>query len=73
MEGLKASVIELSHSELEPFGKCYSGPVRPVEKFFRSGPAGKRTGWNNFSTGEIPANSGSFRRKTDRLELFLNR
>jgi hypothetical protein len=66
-------------AELEPFGKCYSGPVRP-----ENGPVGtisqpvkfrqipvvsgeKRTGWNYFSTGEIPANSGNFRRKNGKL------
>jgi hypothetical protein len=61
-------------AELEPVGKWYTGPVRPVEKFYRSGPAGKRTGWNHFSTGEIPANSGKFRRKSGKLlRQFLER
>jgi hypothetical protein len=50
--------MNLNKPELEPVGKWYTGPVRPVEKFYRSGPAEKRTGWNHFSTGEIPANSG---------------
>jgi hypothetical protein len=45
-------------AELEPVGKWYTGPVRPVEKCYRSGPAGKRPVGIICPTGEIPAKTG---------------
>jgi hypothetical protein len=45
----------LLESELEPVEKWSTGPVRPVGKFYRSGPVGNRPVGIICPTGEIPA------------------
>jgi hypothetical protein len=53
--------IVLPGSEYICFAMGMELPVRAGTGWkivYRSGSAGKRTGWNHFSTGEIPANSG---------------
>ncbi len=43
------------------------GPVRPVKKFYRSGPVGKRPVEIICSTGEIPAETGEIPAKTGEI------
>jgi hypothetical protein len=57
--------------ELEPVEKWSTGPVRPVEKFYRSGPAGFRPVGITCPTGEIPAKPVKNRRKNG--ENFLEK
>ncbi len=51
-------MLDTNATELEPVGKWYTGPVRPVEKCYRSGLAGKRPVEIICPTGEIPAKTG---------------
>ena len=39
---------------LEPVRKNHTGPDRPVQNSYRTGPVGIPTGKGNFYTGEIP-------------------
>jgi hypothetical protein len=50
--------VDIVMSELEPVGKWYTGPVRPVEKCYRSGPAGNGPVGIIHPTGEIPVKTG---------------
>ncbi len=65
-------MIQCYIPELEPVGKWYTGPVRPVEKCYRSGPVGNRPVGIICPTGKIPAKTGEIPVKTgEKVTIFL--